>query len=160
MNSHILFYVSGKPEGKDRPRFSRFGHCYSTAKTQQYERRVRLSAIDAINKWQNRTGREWDKDSFFLVSVDARFPIPKSWSKKKREQALRGEIKPGKPDGDNIIKAVLDGLNGVAFSDDSRVSRHYCDKDWAVGEPFDAPEWLDEGAGYIAVHVADLVGKR
>jgi Holliday junction resolvase RusA-like endonuclease len=39
----------------------------------------------------------------------------------------------GKPDGDNMLKAVGDGLNGIAFKDDSqivcaKVTKQYGDK--------------------------------
>ena len=44
--------------------------------------------------------------------------IPKSYSKKKREQALNREIFPTRADIDNYIKSVLDGLNGVCWEDD------------------------------------------
>lgn len=53
------------------------------------------------------------------VTVDAEFPIPKSWSKKKKASANYASKK---PDIDNIIKSVFDGLNGVAWSDDAMVS--------------------------------------
>ena len=40
--------------------------------------------------------------------------MPKSWSKKKKSQALLGEIRPtSKPDCDNIVKSVFDGMNTV-----------------------------------------------
>lgn len=49
-------------------------------------------------------------------------PIPQSWSKKKKERAVAGEIMPdGRPDLDNYIKAVLDALNGVVWEDDSAI---------------------------------------
>jgi Holliday junction resolvase RusA-like endonuclease len=45
--------------------------------------------------------------------------IPASWSGKKQRQALAGEVMPkAKPDTDNVIKAVFDGLNGVVWRDD------------------------------------------
>jgi Holliday junction resolvase RusA-like endonuclease len=48
--------------------------------------------------------------------------VPASWSAKKRQRALDGEIKPGKkPDLDNIVKAWTDALNGVAYRDDALI---------------------------------------
>ena len=45
--------------------------------------------------------------------------MPASWSAKKRTQALAGDIRPAKkPDSDNVIKAVCDGMNGVVWRDD------------------------------------------
>ncbi len=52
------------------------------------------------------------------VEVVAVFPRPKSTP--KREGTER-KWRPSKPDADNIAKAVLDGLNGIAYPDDSAV---------------------------------------
>jgi Holliday junction resolvase RusA-like endonuclease len=35
------------------------------------------------------------------------------------------------PDLDNIEKAVLDALNGVAYVDDKQIFRKYTEKSWA-----------------------------
>lgn len=48
--------------------------------------------------------------------------IPVSWSKLDKEKARAGAIRPtSRPDGDNYLKVVQDGLNGVVFADDSQV---------------------------------------
>ena len=48
--------------------------------------------------------------------------IPKSWSKKKRERADAGAIRPvTKPDISNILKGVEDALNGLWYHDDSQI---------------------------------------
>ncbi|MGX7025849.1 RusA family crossover junction endodeoxyribonuclease [Vagococcus hydrophili] len=58
----------------------------------------------------------------------------KSFSKKKTEQALAGQLRPNtKPDIDNYVKAVFDGINGIIWKDDARVvdlktSKYYSDK--------------------------------
>src|SRR5688572_11126901 len=45
--------------------------------------------------------------------------VPASWSAKKQRQALEGSIWPAKkPDTDNILKALNDGMNGVVWRDD------------------------------------------
>lgn len=56
------------------------------------------------------------------VEIDAYFGIPKSASKKKREAMINKQIRPSKkPDCDNIEKAILDALNGIAYVDDKQV---------------------------------------
>lgn len=58
----------------------------------------------------------------------------KSFSKRKTEQALAGQLRPNtKPDIDNYVKAVFDGINGIIWKDDARVvdlktSKYYSDK--------------------------------
>ena len=57
-----------------------------------------------------------------LVSVEIDFmvEIPKSWSKKKKEE-LSNTYCSNNSDIDNYIKAILDSLNGVFFIDDNQV---------------------------------------
>ncbi|MNP83694.1 Endodeoxyribonuclease RusA [compost metagenome] len=43
-------------------------------------------------------------------------------SKKRKAMAIAGELFPTKkPDMDNVIKAIYDGLNGVVWKDDVQV---------------------------------------
>lgn len=56
------------------------------------------------------------------VNIIAFFEIPKSTSKKKKEQMLNNEIYPTiKSDTDNIAKSILDSLNKIAYLDDKQV---------------------------------------
>lgn len=57
-----------------------------------------------------------------VLEINAYFEIPKSYTKKKRALCEQGDILPTcKPDIDNVVKAVADGLNGVAYKDDSGI---------------------------------------
>jgi len=67
------------------------------------------------------------------ISIVCWFEQPKSHSKKRRQQA---EPKTTKPDADNLAKAVLDALNGIAYNDDGQVCKLTVEK-WYVG-PYDA----------------------
>ena len=110
----LSFTVPGKPIAKGRPRMTtRGGHAraYTPAKTVAYEGLIAMAGQDAMD------GREPIAGPVYLV-VTATFEIPKSWPAKKRATA---QWHTSKPDGDNILKAVGDGLNGVAWSDDSQV---------------------------------------
>lgn len=52
------------------------------------------------------------------------FPPLSSWSKKKKQQLTDGEViyKDTKPDlTDNLMKGTMDALNGLVFTDDSRI---------------------------------------
>lgn len=115
----VEFTVFGTPVGKGRPKFSTFNGnvaAYTPAKTVNYENLVRLSYQ------QQCAGQIYDKDTQLRVRIRAYFPIPKSVSKKKREAMIEGLLlHTKKPDCDNVAKAILDALNGVAFYDDSQV---------------------------------------
>lgn len=120
---HIL--VPGEPIGKGRPRFGN-GRTYTPEKTRSYETWVTFHARQAM------AGRH----VFFgacSVSVVAYMPIPKSWGLKAAREALEGRKHPtGRPDGDNLLKAACDALNGVVWVDDAqaveaRVVKRYSD---------------------------------
>ena len=66
------------------------------------------------------------------VSIIAYFEVPKSTSKKKAAEMLSNNISPTKkPDIDNIIKIVLDGMNKFAFKDDTQVIKLEVEKKYA-----------------------------
>lgn len=110
--------IPGVPVGKGRPKFSTFnGHAvaYTPEKTVNYETLVKLS-------FQQSDEKAFDRETQLRAEIIAYFPIPKSTSKKKRDEMERGLIFPTKkPDTDNIAKAILDALNGLAYYDDAQV---------------------------------------
>ena len=110
------FIVACKPQGKARPRFSRkSGVVYTPAKTAKYEKTIAKAYMEA-------GGKCIPADCYVSVNVSAFFPIPKSYSRAKRKACIDRELRPDKkPDMDNILKAVLDALNKVAYEDDKQV---------------------------------------
>lgn len=88
---------------------------FTPAKTVSYEGLVAHAAHIAM------AGRQL-LDVPVTVAMRIECQVPASWSAKKQRMALAGEIRPGtKPDVDNVIKAVNDGLNGVVWRDDALV---------------------------------------
>lgn len=86
---------------------------YTDAQTASYENLVAL-------EYQYAGGKVMSEP--IHVTVTAIYPIPKAASKKTRAEMLDRTIVPRlKPDIDNVIKAVLDGLNGIAYTDDTQV---------------------------------------
>ncbi len=105
--------IEGKIQGKGRPRF--YGHHAVTP--------------EATVVYENKIMYAYKKDGGVLnegplmLDIWANFKIPESYSKKRRQECELGhEMPTKKPDIDNIAKAVLDGLNGVAYKDDSQVT--------------------------------------
>lgn len=112
-------FVHGRPKGKARPRFAH-GHTYTPRETVEYERLIATS-------YREHGGNSHDGEC--TVKVTAYFTIPKSWTKaKKMEVVSRGLSPQTKPDIDNIVKVVMDGLNGVAYHDDKQVVRVVAEK--------------------------------
>ena len=121
--SMVYFFVPGKVQGKARPRFSsKSGTVYTPGKTKSYERQIKEAY--EVQEGLCREGR-------VMVVIEAVFPIPKSWTRAKKAAAMAGKIPPGKPDIDNILKVVLDGLNDVAYEDDKQVVLTQCKKVYA-----------------------------
>lgn len=116
----ISFKVIGKIVGKQRPRATTFGghaRIYTPKDTMNYESLVKFSFLEQYPNFI-----PYDRETAIKVHITCFKPIPKAYSKKKRQQALDREIRPMvKPDLDNIAKSILDGLNQVAFVDDKNV---------------------------------------
>ena len=102
------------PTTKERPRFNTStGRAFTTNKTRDFEEALKWEYI-------KNNGKNYG-EIFVEVELVFSFKPPKSWSKKKINEALKGNIRPTKSDIDNYIKAVLDSLNTVAYSDDRYV---------------------------------------
>lgn len=113
----MIFTIPGEPVGKARPRVVRQGnrvHAYTPKKTAEYEQRVRDAYLAA-------GGTHHGKQPI-VMNIIAEFGIPKSASKATRQKMLNAEILPIKPsDADNLGKIILDGIQGVAYDNDSCV---------------------------------------
>lgn len=113
------FVIVGAPVGKRRPRFSTV-HGYAQAVKDKadviYENLVRLT-------FQAHKPTDYDLfDKPVKMRIEAYFPIPASFSKKKADEATEGKILPQKkPDADNIAKIICDALNDVAYKDDTQI---------------------------------------
>lgn len=116
--SHLRFVIPGEPVGKGRARASRTTKSvilHTPEKTQNYENHCRRFAKDAMKGRIVMTGAVG-------LTLDLYVQPPLSWSKKKIELALSGELKPtSKPDFSNVLKAIEDAMNGIVYADDSQI---------------------------------------
>ena len=127
----IKFIVSGKPQGKARPRFRKvrnYVSTYNTKQTIEYEKLVKISALEQCKD-------KLDKEYAGLVkmSIKAYFKPNKSISK-KQYNLLIGTEHLKKPDSDNIAKIICDSLNGIAYKDDSQIAYLEVEKYYAEEE--------------------------
>lgn len=111
----VAFTVPGLPVAKGRARVGMIAgkaRMFTPAKTVAYEGMIAFAAQEAMDGEPLMEGP-------LSVDVTAVFPIPASWSKKRVAAAVWHT---GRPDGDNLLKAVGDGLNGIVWKDDSQVA--------------------------------------
>lgn len=107
--------------GKERPYVVRSGsHVFTPAATARYENLVKLLALEAGIT-------PIDGPVHIVISVFV--SVRQSWSKRKQNDYLGGPAAV-KPDLDNVIKSIMDGLNGVGYADDKQVAAVTAMRTW------------------------------
>lgn len=121
----VEFTVPVKPVPKGRPRFSTHGgavRTFTPKRTLDAERVIALAARRA-NNYAVPTSRP------VSVSLVFGFAYPKSWSRKRTEEARRTTLRPqAHGDTDNLTKTALDAVNGILWVDDRQVVRIEAEK--------------------------------
>ena len=111
----ITIYTA--PVGKERPRMVRMGNktiAYTPAKTRNFEKLIQTEYI-------RQKGYKYGNIPV-NIRLELGYSMPKTASKTIKECMLDGMMLPCKrPDIDNVAKAILDGLNGLAYEDDKQV---------------------------------------
>ena len=120
-----MFTVYGEPIAKGRPRFStrgKFPVAYTPEKTKAYEFEVGMMALAAMGGTKPLEGA---LEAFIYVT----FAVPASYSKKRLEACLSGlEKHIKKPDLDNVVKSVIDGMDKIVFDNDSQITSIHATK--------------------------------
>lgn len=123
LGDSLTFTVYGKPEGWARARVSTRGarpRIFNDPKTEAAEERVRAAAVRAVRDF-DASGRPLAWKCAVSVTIWAYFPRPMRLRRKKDRGTLA--LYTGKPDADNIAKAVLDGLTRAGiYHDDTQVA--------------------------------------
>ncbi len=136
----IQFVVPGVPVGKARARATVIAgraRMYTPAKTASYEAMLRDYAHEAMLL----AGYKPFQDAV-RITVQAVFAKPKSWPKRKASNAVWHT---GRPDGDNLLKAVSDAMNGIVYRDDAQVASASIMKVYS-----------DDGSSRLVVQVEEL----
>lgn len=100
MLSSKTFVVEGPPQPKERPRRGFNGRWYTPKATAAYEHKVGACALAAGLR----------PDAAESHAGEYRVVV-RLWFKDRRRR-----------DVDNVVKSILDGLNGIAFVDDSQIA--------------------------------------
>jgi len=95
---------------------------YTDAKTRAFEKSLAWAGKAAMRGQKPLLGP-------LVVAVEAIFGVPPSWPLSKRDKALAGLVRPmgGTADCDNIFKTI-DGLQGIAFENDSQIVKASVEK--------------------------------
>src|SRR4051794_40444749 len=110
----IRLELSGKPEGKGRPRFGKGGRVFTPNATRLAEARV-------ISAWQD-AGEPRLPEGPVVMTLTLECARPKSHFTSKGALSSKGRASRyptgRKPDVDNALKLVMDALNRRAYRDD------------------------------------------
>ncbi|MBM7634054.1 RusA family crossover junction endodeoxyribonuclease [Geomicrobium sediminis] len=114
----ISFTIYGEPVAQGRPRAGRDRkgnvQMYDPLKSRDYKQYVKLAAAE------HRPSKLLSGELELVVDVYRQ--IPKSLAKYKRALAIEGKLRPiTKPDVDNYVKGIKDGLSGIIWEDDKQV---------------------------------------
>ncbi len=122
----IRLELSGRPEGKGRPRFGKGGRVFTPNATKLAEGRI-------IDAWKN--AGEPRLDGPIKVTLLLEVARPKSHFTTKGVLNANGRRTPRptgrKPDIDNALKLVMDALNRRAYRDDVDVVQAVVERWWA-----------------------------
>jgi Holliday junction resolvase RusA-like endonuclease len=139
MTYYIKFEIPGKVKAKQSFKIGRNGFKYTPSEVKSYANWVRLCFQKEYPKHLPSTYHEKQ----LRMNIEVHFAIPKSFSKKKREDALNRIVRPTvKPDCDNISKNICDALNGIVFPDDKQivsleVEKYYSENESVIVRVYD-----------------------
>jgi Holliday junction resolvase RusA-like endonuclease len=118
------------PTPKARPRMTKSGNVYNTAKTRNAERDIRLLIQNEICKKQIHI-----TDKPVIVKIRFNYQLPNKMSKKDKLLAdLDMLYKVSRPDIDNLVKLCMDSMNNLIYFDDGQVVKLVCEKRYSMRE--------------------------
>lgn len=127
MKSVPVSFIVDEIHGQGRPRFTTVcGHanCYENKSDTDFKEKVKVAYLEQTG------GVDFgEKPLDMTISVYAELP-------KSTKKSITSEPNTFKPDADNIAKAIMDALNGVAYKDDSQIVRLTTYKYNRVRNPF------------------------
>lgn len=139
MNNNVKIVVDGLPVAKGRARVTRQGFAYTPAHTRKYEDYFRFAASQVM-------GDRPPLDGPLKVTCLAVMPVPVSFSRRKKADAMAGSIKPtGRPDLDNLWKAAADACNSIVWTDDARITTTVARKRYGDNPRFEIVVQTDDG---------------
>ena len=87
-----------------------------------------------LNEYSERLAELRKDGVWYTVQITAHFKPAKSLTKRRLKSLLEWVAYTSRPDVDNVSKAIMDALNGVAYKDDAQVSVLVCEKRYTQDE--------------------------
>ncbi len=122
----IKFVINARPQPKERSRTAKRGHHYTPGRTVNFELTVAMEFRRQYPLHEPLTGPVG-------MSVDIQFRRPKTVAK--------GYWHTNPGDASNIVKAIEDGLNRVAYVDDRQVADSHAIKHWGDSDRIVVSIW-------------------
>lgn len=111
--TNIRLTIPGEPKSKQRPRWCKVG-TYTPKETVGYETYIKELFVIKYPDFK-------PLETALGLNLAVYLTIPKSQSKKKKMLMESNDIKPTKkPDLDNVLKILLDALEGIVYKNDNQ----------------------------------------
>ncbi|MBS5952560.1 MAG: RusA family crossover junction endodeoxyribonuclease [Paraclostridium bifermentans] len=122
----VNFTIDGEAKGKERPKFStQNGRAFTPEQTKHYENWVKLLYRTTVKHYFEGNVKMSIVCYYGITKKDINAIAKNNIKTKEFKEArakLDGVIRPTKkPDLDNVIKAIADSLNGIAYKDDAQI---------------------------------------
>lgn len=105
----VTFCYRGQVRGQGRPRFNKATGAFESREDKAYKRELAAAYLEQVGAM----GFGLDQ---VAVSISVTRCLPG-----RRPKGMASEPDTYKPDADNIAKAVMDALSGIAYEDDKQV---------------------------------------
>jgi crossover junction endodeoxyribonuclease RusA len=127
----VKFFVAGEPVTE--------GSIRNVGRRRNGSAILRHDRADELEVWRatialaaREAGIDYHADGPVFVDLTFALPRPKSHFNAKGLKKSAPKLPTTKPDGDKLVRAVLDALSGTAYRDDSQVVDHACRKRYAA----------------------------
>jgi len=121
----INIVIKGDPKSKERPMVTHKGGktwTYTRKATSSFENLIKMNAIKHFNKPLEKS-----------VGIHIKFYLHRPKYLIWKTKPMPAVYNPKRPDIDNLIKSVVDGLNGIAFKDDAQIVNIHAEKMYHSG---------------------------
>jgi Holliday junction resolvase RusA-like endonuclease len=122
----LKFQINVRPQPKERSRTAKRGHHYTPQRTVNFELLVAMEFRRQYPGHKPMAGP-------LGLCVVAKYKRPKT--------AKKGFWHTGPGDLDNIVKAIKDALNRVAWLDDRQVAKLEAEKHWGDSDRIEVSIW-------------------